>query len=370
MVKGILVLEDGSVIEGEGFGAQRDAKGEVVFTTAMFGYQEYLTDPSYKYQIPLPTYPLIGNYGIGAKEHYESEKIHAEGLVVRELCEKPSHGQMVKTLDKWLKEEGVPGLQGIDTRMLTRKIRNFGSMRGILKLPYDARELEDIKREVRGMKDISEMDLIDSVTIKKPVVHEPEQVNATVVILDCGVKLSMVRCLMERGCKVVRVPARTDAKDIIKYAPDGLLISNGPGDPGRAKDIIKNVRDVIDKQVPTFGICFGNQLVGLALGGRTYKLKFGHRGGNQPVKDLKTGRVYITSQNHGFAVDAGSLEGTDTEVTHINLNDRSVEGIAHKSLPVRSVQYHPEARPGPWDNDYLFEEFIELMGKHSNNETK
>lgn len=362
-MKGILVLEDGTVVEGEGFGAQKDAKGEVVFNTAMFGYQEYLTDPSYKYQIPMPTYPLVGNYGIGQEEHFESERIHAEALIVRELCEAPSHGRMIKTLDKWLEEEGVPGLQGVDTRMLTRKIRNFGAMRGVLKLPYQGEELEDIKGEVMEMKDISEMDLIDSVTIKKPVVHEPDKIRANVVILDCGVKLSMVRCLMERGCRVVRVPARTDSKDILRYAPDGFLISNGPGDPGMAKDIIRNVRGVIDEQVPTFGICFGNQLVGLALGGRTYKLKFGHRGGNQPVKDLKTSRVYVTSQNHGFAVDAESLEGTEAEITHINLNDKSVEGIAHKSLPVRAVQYHPEARPGPWDNDYLFEEFVELMGE-------
>ena len=357
-MKGALILEDGTVVEGEGFGAQKDAKGEVVFTTAMFGYQEYLTDPSYKYQIPMPTYPLVGNYGIGQDEHFESERIHAEGLVVRELCETPSHGRMVKTLDKWLEEEGKPGLQGVDTRYLTRKIRDSGVMMGMIKLPYDPRELESLKDEIRGMRSISEVDLIDAVTIKKPAVHDPGKPIATVVILDCGVKFSMVKCLMERGCRVIRVPARTTAKQILDYEPDGFLISNGPGDPSKAKDIVKNVRGVIDEQIPTFGICFGNQLVGLALGGSTYKLKFGHRGANQPVKDLKAGKVYVTSQNHGFAVDADSLEGAGAEVTHINLNDNSVEGITHKSLPVHSVQYHPEARPGPWDNDYLFEEFV------------
>ena len=363
-MKGALILEDGTVVEGEGFGALKDAKGEVVFTTAMFGYQEYLTDPSYKYQIPMPTYPLVGNYGVGAEEHFESEKIQAEGLIVRELCEKPSHGGMVKTLDKWLEEGGIPGLQGVDTRMLTRKIRNSGAMKGIIKLPYDPRELESLKQEVKAMKGISEVDLIDAVTIKKPSVHEPKNAKSTVVILDCGAKFSMVRCLMERECRVIRVPARTSAKDILAYAPDGFMISNGPGDPSKAADIVKNIRKVIDEQLPTFGICFGNQLTGLAFGGRTYKLKYGHRGANQPVKDLRTKRVYVTSQNHGFAVDADSLEGSGLEVTHINLNDKSVEGMIHKSLPVCTVQYHPEARPGPWDNDYLFEDFINVITHH------
>jgi len=361
MVRGVLVLQDRTVIEGEGFGAQKEAMGEVVFNTSMAGYQEYLTDPSYKYQILMPTYPLIGNYGI-TPERFESDRIQVEGFVVKELCEKPSHGQMKKKLDDWLAEEGIPGLQGVDTRFLTRKIRNYGVMNGILKTPYDPKELGKLKEEVRSMKTISEVDLIELVTVKKPVVHEPKEIKRTVVLIDCGAKMSITRSLMDRSCKVIRVPAGTDAKAIMDYDPDGIMVSNGPGDPDRADYIVKNIKRLIDEQVPIFGICFGNQLVGRAFGGRTYKLKFGHRGANQPVKDLRTGKVYVTSQNHGFAVDANSLP-KEVEVTHINLNDQSVEGLAHKSLPVYTVQYHPEAHPGPWDNGYLFDDFMKMMDK-------
>lgn len=359
-MKGILVLQDGTIIEGEGFGAQKEAKGEVVFATAMAGYQESLTDPSYKYQILMPTYPLIGNYGV-TPERFESDHIQVEGFIVRELCEKPSHGRMTKTLDDWLKEEDIPGLQGVDTRFLTRKIRNFGVMNGIMKSGYDPKEVDDLKEKAAKMKSISEMDLIDIVTVKKPVVHESENPNGkTIVLIDCGAKMSIVKSLVQRGVKVVQVPASTSAKEIMDFKPNGMMVSNGPGDPERADDIIKNIKKVIDEQLPTFGICFGNQLIGRALGGDTYKLKFGHRGGNQPVKELKTKKVHVTSQNHGFAVDADSLP-KDVEVTHINLNDKSVEGLAHKSLPVYTVQYHPEAHPGPWDSEYLFDEFIAMM---------
>jgi carbamoyl-phosphate synthase small subunit len=360
MVRGVLVLQDGTVVEGEGFGAEKEAQGEVVFATAMAGYQESLTDPSYKYQILMPTYPLIGNYGV-TPERFESDNIQVEGFLVREMCEKPSHGRMTKTLDTWLKEEDIPGLQGIDTRFLTRKIRNFGVMNGIMKSSYDPKELDDLKQKAEKMKSISEVDLIDLVTVKKPVIHEPDKpIGKTIVLVDCGAKMSIVKSLVDRGIKVVRVPAETDAKKIMDFEPDGMMVSNGPGDPERAETIVKNIKKVIDEQLPTFGICFGNQLVGRALGGSTYKLKFGHRGGNQPVKELKTKRVHVTSQNHGFAVDADSLP-SDVEVTHINLNDNSVEGIAHKSLPVYTVQYHPEAHPGPWDSEYLFDEFIAMM---------
>jgi len=359
MTKGALILEDGTVVEGESFGALKDAEGEVVFNTSMAGYQECLTDPSYRYQILMPTYPLIGNYGV-TPERFESDKIQVDGFIVRELCEKPSHGRIIKKLDAWLEEEGIPGLQGVDTRFLTRKIRTAGVMNGLLKLPYEAKELEDLKERARKLKSISEMDLIELVTVKKPVIHEPEQLKKTVVLIDCGTKMSIVKSLVDRGCKVIRVPAGTDAKEILGYEPDGMMVSNGPGDPERAGYIVKNIKRVIDSQLPTFGICFGNQLVGRALGGDTYKLKFGHRGGNQPVKELKTKRVHVTSQNHGFALDADSLP-SEVEVTHINLNDKSVEGISHKSLPVYTVQYHPEAHPGPWDSEYLFDEFIGMM---------
>jgi carbamoyl-phosphate synthase small subunit len=359
MVKGVLVLQDGTVLEGQGFGAQKETMGEVVFATAMAGYQESLTDPSYKYQILMPTYPLIGNYGV-TPERFESDKIQVEGFVVREMCEKPSHGHMTKTLDTWLKEEDIPGLQGIDTRFLTRKIRNFGVMNGIMKTGYDPKELDDLKQKAEKMKGISEVDLVQMVTVKKPVVHNEGGSAGKIVLIDCGVKMSIIKSLVERGVEVIQVPANTPAKDILDYEPNGVMISNGPGDPERADPIIKNIKTIIDSQMPTFGICFGNQLVGRALGGDTYKLKFGHRGGNQPVKELRTKRVHVTSQNHGFAVDADSLP-SDVEITHINLNDKSVEGIAHKSLPVYTVQYHPEAHPGPWDSSYLFDEFIGMM---------
>ena len=365
MVRGALILQDGTVVEGEGFGAIKDAEGEVVFNTSMAGYQECLTDPSYKYQILMPTYPLIGNYGI-TPERFESDRIQVEGFIVRQLCEKPSHGRMLKKLDEWLEEEDIPGLQGVDTRFLTRKIRNMGVMNGILKLPYEPRELDGLKERAQKLKSISELDLVDLVTVKKPMLHEPKsgEIRKTVVLIDCGTKMSIVRNLVDRGCRVIRVPAGTAAKNLLDYNPDGVMISNGPGDPERADYVTKNIKKLIDEQLPIFGICFGNQLVGRALGGRTYKLKFGHRGANQPVKDLQTNKVYVTSQNHGFALDADSLPKDEVKVTHINLNDNSVEGIAHKSLPVYTIQYHPEAHAGPWDSEYLFDDFIAMMQSH------
>lgn len=364
MVSAILVLQDGTKVEGGGFGAQKETAGEVVFNTSMAGYQEYLTDPSYKYQILMPTYPLIGNYGV-TPERFESDKIQVEGFVVRELCSHPSHGRMTKSLETWLKEEDIVGIQGIDTRYLARKIRSFGVMNGILKSPYDPKEIDDLVERAKDMKSISEVDLVEKVTVSEPVFHEVDEPKKTVVLIDCGAKGSIVKSLISRGCRVIRVPAGYDYKRTLDFEPDGIMISNGPGDPERADYIVKNVKSLIDEQLPIFGICFGNQLVGRALGGTTYKLKFGHRGGNQPVKDLGSGRVYVTSQNHGFALDENSIEETDAKVTHINLNDNSVEGIAHKSLPVRTVQYHPEAHPGPWDSDYLFDEFMEMMAHYN-----
>ncbi len=358
-MNGVLVLEDGTVVRGRGFGGEGEARGEVVFNTSMTGYQEYLTDPSYKYQILMPTYPLIGNYGISS-EWFESDRIQVEGFVVRELCREPSHGRMEKRLDTWLEEEGIPGLEGVDTRFLTKKIREAGVMNGILKVPYEEGEIEELKEEVRRMQSISDVDLVEIVSVKKPVVHQGEKANKTVVMIDCGVKMSIIRSLVRRGCRVIRVPARAKREEILGYNPDGIMVSNGPGDPKRAGYIVDTIKEIIGEEIPLFGICFGNQLVGRALGGDTYKLRFGHRGGNQPVKDVQTGRVYITAQNHGFALDAESL-GDEVDVTHINLNDKSVEGIKHKSLPIFTVQYHPEAHPGPWDSDYLFDEFISLM---------
>jgi carbamoyl-phosphate synthase small subunit len=361
MKKGVLVLGDGTVVEGLGIGAEGDAQGEVVFATSMVGYQESLTDPSYKYQILMPTYPLIGNYGV-TPERFESDKIQVEGFIVRELCEKPSHGRMIKTLDAWLKEEGIPGLQGVDTRFLTRKIREHGVMNGLIKSDYDPSELESLKEQAAHLKSISELDLVDIVTTKKPIVHEPvDDAKKSMVLIDCGVKGSIIRCLLSRGVRVTQVPARTSAREILDYEPDGVMVSNGPGDPDKMGDVVSEIKKLLDAQLPTVGICFGNQLLGKAFGGSTYKLKFGHRGANQPVKELESGKVYVTSQNHGFAVDGGSLDGTGAYVSHINLNDGSVEGLRHKELPAFCVQYHPEAFPGPHDSDYIFDDFVKLM---------
>ncbi|MBN2518695.1 MAG: glutamine-hydrolyzing carbamoyl-phosphate synthase small subunit [Candidatus Altiarchaeota archaeon] len=360
--KGVLVLEDGTVVEGECFGAEGEAVGEVVFTTGMVGYQEAITDPSFKYEILVPTYPLMGNYGI-TPERFESQGVWMEGMVVRELCHKPSHGRIIKTLDDFLMEHGVPGLEGADTRFLTRKLRTHGSLLGILKCPYEPSDVEDLKAKLAKAKPITEVDLVDSVSTKEVVIHDTKNATHTMVLIDCGTKASIIENLVRRGIKVVQVPARTDHKKILEFEPDGIAVSNGPGDPGRAEYVIDTIKKLVDEQLPTFGICFGSQLIGLALGGKRYKMKFGHRGANQPVKDLRTKKVYITSQNHGFAIDAESLDGTGAEVSHISLNDKTVEGIRHGELPIMSVQYHPEATPGPQDTNYIFDEFIGLMKK-------
>jgi len=362
MVAGVLVLEDGTVVEGTPFGAEGESEGEVVFNTSMSGYQEYLTDPSYRYQILMPTYPLIGNYGI-TSERFESDRVQVEGFVVRELCGKPSHGDLQKSLDDFLKENNVPGLSGVDTRFLTRKIRNFGVMLGILKCPYEKSELPKLVERAKNLESISNKDLIELVTTKEPIVHnEGAKSGKTVVMIDCGLKRSMIRSLVERDMKVVQVPATYTAKQILEYEPDGIMVSNGPGDPEKAQYAVNTIQRLFDTQIPMFGICMGNQLIGLACGAKTSKLKFGHRGGNQPVKELATGRAYVTSQNHGFVVDPETLSDEIAEVSHINLNDQSVEGLVHKELPVFSVQFHPEAHCGPWDADYLFDKFANMLG--------
>ncbi len=354
----VIVMQDGTVVEGIGFGAQSTTEGEVVFNTSMSGYQETLTDPSYKAQILMMTYPLVGNYGVNGSD-FESEKIQTEGFIIRELANEPSHGKLTGKLDSFLKEYNIPGIYGVDTRFLTRKIRDYGVMNGILKYPYEKSELEDLKEKASKLRSISEKDLIDNVSIKKPKKYDAGG-EKTVVLLDCGVKQSIIRRILERNINVIQVPARTTAKDIMAYEPSGIVLSNGPGDPERLGYVIDTVKALMDTHVPMFGICLGNQLLGLAGGGKTYKLKFGHRGSNHPVKDLKTGRSHITSQNHGFAVDAKTLP-KEWEVTHVSLNDGSVEGIRHKELPVSAVQYHPEAHAGPWYNYYLFDDFVALL---------
>jgi len=363
MKRGVLVLRDGTVVWGDGFGAAGEVEGEVVFNTSMAGYPEYLTDPSYRYQILMPTYPLIGNYGV-AEAEFESDRIQVEGFVVGEWCRAPSHEACAKTVNDFLKEHGVPGLAGVDTRFLTRKIRVHGVIEGILKSPAKKADVPKLKKKAAELDSISDKDLIDLVSTKKTVIHKPEKkAKETVVLIDCGVKLSIIRELVAEGFKVAQVPAKSSIKDVLKHEPDAVMVSNGPGDPERAGYAIKTIRKVVDEQIPVWGICMGNQLTALALGAKTFKLKFGHRGGNQPVKEHSTGRVYVTSQNHGFAVDPDSLDGTGLKVTHTNLNDGTVEGLVHESLPVKTVQYHPEAMPGPWDSRYLFKQFRKLMKK-------
>lgn len=356
-MKATLVLEDGTIVEGVGIGAEKEVYGEVVFNTSMSGYQEALTDPSYNGQVLMFTYPMIGNYGIN-KNDFESDGVKAEGLVVREACPAPSHRAAGKTLDTFLKEHDTPGIAEVDTRALTIKIRKYGTMKGALKTSHGSIDAEALLERAKNQPDISELDLVAEVTTEKIMHYEGS--GEKVVLLDCGMKLSILRSLLKRGLDVTVVPAMTKADKVLALEPKGVVVSNGPGDPLKAGYAIKTVRRLVEEK-PVFGICLGHQILALACGGRTFKLKFGHRGSNQPVKDLETGRVYITSQNHGFAVDAESLEDTGFKLSHVNLNDNTAEGLRHEELPVFSVQYHPEANPGPRDSDYLFDEFLKIL---------
>jgi carbamoyl-phosphate synthase small subunit len=353
-----LVLEDGTVVRGACFGGRGKVFGELVFNTNMTGYTEALTDPSYRGQILLMTYPLIGNYGVDPA-WMESEDIQVTGFVVKEACAAPSHARSQMDLDAFLRGHRVPGLQGADTRSLTIRIRSHGTMKAAL-VPDDE-DVDAAIKEVRRMPYPDRRNLVAEVSCREPIRY-PGTGKRTVVIVDCGVKLNIVR-EAQRYANVVRVPWNATAEDIRKHHPQGVILSNGPGDPAHPDLMAATVRTARDiaGEVPLLGICLGHQILALAFGGKTFKLKFGHRGGNQPVKDLRTGRVHITSQNHGFAVDADSLDESEFEVTHQNLNDRTVEGIVHRSLPIFSVQYHPEARPGPWDNEYIFQEFVDRL---------
>ncbi|MHB9093445.1 MAG: glutamine-hydrolyzing carbamoyl-phosphate synthase small subunit [Eubacteriales bacterium] len=355
-MEAVLVLEDGTVFEGNGFGAEAENFGEVVFNTSMTGYQEILTDPSYSGQIVTMTYPLIGNYGINS-EDFESRMPFVFGFVVREFCEYPSNWRSEKTVDQYLKENGIPGISGIDTRALTRRLRNYGTMGGVIATGENI-DIDDMKKRVLGHPNLMGSDHVLKVTINESYTMPND--GYRIVLMDFGAKLNIARSLHHQGCDVVVVPAATTAREVLALNPDGIMLSNGPGDPQDVDFAVKAVQELIGKK-PVFGICLGHQIIGLALGGSTYKLKFGHRGANHPVKDLVTGRVHITSQNHGFAVDAGSIPNKDVVVSHINLNDNTVEGLKHKSLPLFSVQYHPEASPGPWDSNYLFDHFMDLI---------
>ena len=366
--KAVLLLEDGTFFIGHGFGATRKISGEVVFSTSMVGYPEALTDPSYKGQILNLTYPLVGNYGVppydlnfGIPLYFESDRIQVQGLVIHELCQEPYHWASTRTLDKWLSDEGVPGIYGIDTRHLTKKLRTHGVMLGILQVCEAGEEpnLDDLLKETKSIPDPNLTDLVKEVTVKEPVHYEVEGKH-TVVLIDCGVKYSILRNFLKRGINVVRVPYDFSAREVLEYNPSGVVLSNGPGDPKKCVKTIECVKELVEK-VPLMGICLGAQVLTLALGGDTYKLKFGHRSQNQPALDLKTNRCYITTQNHGYAIDMESLKRTPLEAWFMNANDKTIEGVKHKSKPVFAVQWHPEASPGPYDTEFLFDTFSKMM---------
>lgn len=359
-----LVLEDGRSFTGRAFGAQGEVTAEVVFNTGMTGYQEILTDPSYRGQIVTLTYPLIGNYGV-SPEDMESQRIQASGLVVRELCRQPSNFRSREALGDWLAAQGVIGLEGIDTRALTRHIRTAGSMNGILTTRPEP--VEVLRAKAAQAPHMAGLDLVKEATCLQPWEVEPTHGNGRpplkVVLIDCGAKYNIHRELAARGCRVWIVPAFFRAQEVLAARPDGVLISNGPGDPAVLDYLIATARELIPR-LPVFGICLGHQVLGHALGGRTTKMRFGHRGCNHPVLETATGRTSITSQNHGFCVEADSLPADLAEVTHINLSDGTCEGLRHKHLPVFAVQYHPEAAPGPNDAKELFDRFVKLMREH------
>lgn len=373
-MEAMLALEDGKIFKGQSFGAEGERYGEVVFNTSMTGYQEILTDPSYKGQIVAMTYPLIGNYGVN-KEDLESDRPFAEGFVVKEYSKIVSNWRAQASLGEYLKENNLVGIEGVDTRALTLHIRQAGAMKAVLStIDLDEKTLVKKAKNSAGLIGV---DLVKEVARRKPyewnkkgkpspfsidrnICNKKGLGKYRVIVLDCGVKFNILRTLLDNDCRVSVVPAKTTSSEILGMKPDGLLLSNGPGDPSAVDYVIKTTRDLLGR-LPIFGICLGQQILGLALGGKTYKLKFGHHGANHPVKDLKTGKVSITVQNHGFCVDIGSLNKKEIEITHVNLNDNTLEGMRHKKLPVFSVQFHPESSPGPHDSRYLFGEFVNLM---------
>ncbi|NCC68875.1 MAG: carbamoyl-phosphate synthase small subunit [Clostridia bacterium] len=351
----MLVLENGRVFYGNGFGSREPKIAEIVFNTSMVGYQEIMSDPSYFGQMVVMTYPLIGNYGL-TDDDYESKGIYMSGFVVREYNDNPSNFRFTKTLGEVMEDNGAAGISGVDTREIVRIIRDEGSMKAMI-----CDTCQDIEKCVQQLKaEKLTKGQVSEVSTQKIWYSRTRNPLYTVVAVDCGIKHNIINCLNKCACNVVVVPYNTPKSEIMKYRPDGLFLSNGPGDPENVNEVIKLIRSMRGI-VPMFGICLGHQLIGLAYGAKTYKMKFGHRGGNHPVKNLVTGKVEITSQNHGFCVDPDSLDPAEVEITHINLNDQTCEGLRHRKRPVFSVQYHPEACPGPRESSYLFERFFRMI---------
>ena len=361
--KSYLILEDGSVFQGVSFGSKTSGSGEVVFNTSMTGYQEVLTDPSYAGQIVNLTYPIVGNYGIN-QDDMESSRIRVSGLIVREHCDEPSHLASQKTLNQFLIEYNVPGISGIDTRAVTRRLRSAGVMMGMITTDEPELALRTLETAPR----YDNLDLVDGVSTTQiydwtvPSLN-PDIPIPRVLVTDSGLKYNILRHLRKRNCEVIVLPAATSAEDMMALKPSGILVSPGPGDPRLLDYVVRNLKEVVGK-VPMMGICLGHQLIARALGASTFKLKFGHRGGNHPVKDLRTGKVYITSQNHGYSVDSDGLPN-GLEISHINLNDGTVEGLQQNDLQLFTIQYHSEAAPGPQDNEYLFDRFISLINQNN-----
>lgn len=357
--KAYLMLADGQVFEGRSFGAEGTVIGEVVFTTGLTGYQETLTDPSYYGQIVTQTFPLIGNYGVNSQDN-ESAKSYVTGYIVREWCNAPSNFRCEGNINDFLKDHNIVGINNIDTRRLTRTIREVGVMNGVITTEDVYAKKEELLEKIRAF---SVRDAVKSVTNTEILTYEPEEKKYRVVLFDFGYKRNIRQELIKRGCEVIVVPANTTAEQVKEISPDGIMLSNGPGDPAENVEIIENIKDIEKLGIPIFGICLGHQLMALANGGRTEKLKYGHRGANQPVIDLESGLTYVTSQNHGYAVIGDSIDPSVGHVSHINANDKTCEGIRYTSVNAFTVQFHPEAHGGPLDTSYLFDEFVKTMEK-------
>ncbi len=362
-MKAFLILEDGTVMEGISIGKAGEAISEIVFNTSMTGYLEVLTDPSYAGQAVVMTYPLIGNYGI-CRRDMESEKAWPDGFIVRELSRMPSNFRAEDTLQHFLEENGIPGISGVDTRALTKILREKGTMNGMITTD----ENYNLKEILPKLKEYRVTGVVRRVSCKGRTDYVPGDIGSkeapvdkTVAVIDVGTKRNIIRCLLNRGCKVTVYPCDFDAQEVIRDKPDGIMITNGPGDPAECTDIIAQIRVLADSGIPIFAICLGHQLMALANGAKTYKMKYGHRGANHPVKDLETGKVYISSQNHGYVVDADSIDPAVAKPWFVNVNDKTTEGLSYVGKPVRTVQFHPEASAGPRDSDLLFDMFMEMM---------